>query len=270
MGDGMRGTYLTGGFGYYGEAMKASVPKSSYGTTYAYWQINMDQAYYSSFPMDYARRNFFHLKPIGASVVNYVVVLDAVDPVNSIAVTEQFYIPKTGPTASDPEVSFTLANTKTMIRRIYPATGTIVSNAAADGSGASDPSCVQCGSGMARITNSTTASSSAQFLGVVISMQGTGGSLPATTAISGASDTLKGVLIDDASVPRVVLAPVGNGTVSGTFTFDASPSRAAEYIISGLTVGTTYSVGKGGSTYTLTAGGGTYTVDANGVLRWAD
>ncbi|MFH1261852.1 MAG: DUF4402 domain-containing protein [Pseudomonadota bacterium] len=275
MGDGMRGTYLTGGFGYYGEAMKASVPKSSFDTTYAYWQINMDQAYHQTyFPLDYARRNFFHLKPItigaATSSVNYVVVLDGVDPVNSIAVTEQFYVPKTGPTVSDPDVSFTLTNTKTMIRRIYPTGGAIVSNAATDGSGASGPSCVQCGSGMARITNTFSASDSAQFLGVVISMQGTGGSLPTTTPISGASDAFKGVLIDDSNVPRVVLAPVGNGTVSGTFTFTASPSHAAEYIISGLTPGTIYSIEKAASTYTVTAGAGTCTADSSGVLRWTD
>jgi hypothetical protein len=268
------GSYLTGGFGFYGEAETCSIPGLSTGTTYAAWQSNLDGAYRSDiYPVSYVRRNFFHLKPItigaATSSINYVVVIDAVKPTNSIAVTEQFYVPKTSPTVADPNVSFTLTNTKTLIRRIYPTGGTIASANVTDASAISD--CIQCGSGMARVTNPDSASSNLHNLGVVLSMQGTSGTLPTTTAISGDSGNFIGVLIDDANVARIVLARKDNTTKSATtFTFVAAPSTPAEYVILGLTPTTTYSVGKVGTTYTLTAGGGTYTVDANGGLRWSD
>lgn len=276
LGDGYVGANLTGGFGTYGTASTASISKYSYAASYAYWHMNLDSAYVAAtYPLAYARRNFWHLKPVtvgaATSTINYVVVIDGVDPTNSIAVTEQFYVPKTDPTVSDPDVSFSLTNTKTMIRRIYPTGGTIASANVTDNSGTSSTACVQCGSGMARVTNPTAASADARNLGVVISMQGTSGSLPTTTAINGASGALVGVLIADANVPRVVLGPSGNGTVSGDFTFDVSPAADAEYVIAGLTAAEKYNISCVGGTCTMDQdASGTNTVDANGVLRWTD
>lgn len=261
-------SYLTGGFGVYGQASTCTIPKYSYGATYAYWHENLDSAYRSDiFPVALVRRNFFHFKPIGAATNNYVFILDAVDPTNSITETQQFYVPKDSPTVSDPDVSFTLTNTKTMIRRIYPTGGTISSANVTSGATAG----VYQATGMARVTNATTASTALQQLGVVISMQGTGGSLPATTAINGASGALVGVLINDSTYSRIALAPAGSGTVSGTFTFDANPTGTnKEYVIAGLTAGTLYTVARVVNTFTMTAGAGPITVDSMGVARWTE
>lgn len=269
-GDGLVSGAYTAGFPRYGGAATCTIPNYSYGATYAYWHENLDAGYHSTFPMTAVRRNFWHLKPItigeASSAVNYVVVMDWMDPEDAMAVAEQIFVPKNSPTVSDPDVTFTLTNTKTMIRRIYG--DAITAANVTDRSAISD--CIQCGSGMAKVSISS-GSAASHFLGFVVSMQATDGSLPTTTAINGATSTLTGVLIDDAAVARVVLGPAGTGTVTGDFTFDASPSTAAEYVIAGLTPGEKYDVSEDGGTYTMDEDeGGAMTVDAMGVLRWTD
>jgi hypothetical protein len=265
------GSYQNASMPLRGEATNAicSFPKYSYAASYAYAHANLDEAYHrTAFPIAYARRNFFHIKPLAPSTNNYLVIIDGVDPTNSITETQNFFVPKTSPTVADPDVSFTLTNTKTIIRRIYPTGGTIASTNVTDNS--ADSQCIQCGSGMAKVTNATSASAGAQNLGVVITQQGTSGSMPTTTAISGASSALIGVVIRDDYYHRAVLAPAGNGTVAGvTFTvnWEEVLDIPVQWIIAGLTAGTKYNYAFTGGVTTFTQNaGGTYTVDANGVL----
>jgi hypothetical protein len=271
------GGAVTGGLPGYGSESTCTIPWLSQGATYAAWQANLDSAYQdATFPVSYVRRNFVHLKPMSPSVINYVVLMDAASTTASIATKQQIYVPKTSPTVADPDVSFSLTNTKTMIRRIYPTGGTITGNAVTDysnpvnsGFSASYGSeCLQCNSGMNRIDNPDSAANT-HFLGVVMSMQGTGGSLAATTAISGASNALKGVTIADTPL-RTVLVSATASAVSGTFTFTGHTGTGGEFVIMGLTAGTLYTLSGTAPDFTMTAGSGPITVDANGVARFTN
>ena len=263
MGTGMVGTTLTGGFPTWGYDSNASLEKFSYGDTWAAWQANLDEAYQTtSYPMSYVRRNFVHFKPISGSP-NFVVLIDAVAPTNSITVKQFVHVPNNSPTLSDPLVTSTLANTRTLIKRIYGDALTV--DAVTDGSAVSD--CIQCGSGMSRVVNSS-AAATYHLLGLVLSMQGTSGTMPTTTAINGASGQLVGVLIAD-TIPKIALVSKDDQILgAATFTFTASPAASPEIVISGLTAGTKYDYSVGGSTHTLTLNQstGALTVDADGVL----
>lgn len=268
------GSYLTGGWGLYGQSSTCTFSRTSYGTTFAFYHANLDSALRSDyFPVSYIRRNVFHLKPItisgSTSAINYVVVLDAVDPTNSIAVAQQFYVPKTSPTVSDPDVSFTLTNTKTMIRRVY---GTAISgNSITDSSGTASSQCIQCGSGMNRVLNTSNAASY-HFIGAVLSMQGTSGALPTTGVFATADTSHNGVKIDDADVARIVLVPKDNTlTKSATFTYDVTWSAShSEHLVCGLVAGDKYDVSYSSPTMTWTKNNpaGAITIDSGGCGRY--
>ena len=276
LGDGLVGGNQTGGMPLYGADQTCSIAKSSYGATYAYAHLNLDGAYVAgTFPVSYVRRNIVHLKPItiggASSTVNYVVVLDALSPTNAITAAQQWHVPATSPTISDPTVTMTLTNTRTIIQRVYPtgatiAAGTSVSDLTADSS------CPQCGTGIKQVRITDTADTY-HFLGSVITMQGTSGTMPTLTAINGDSGNFVGVLVGDGNVPRIVLVRKDNSTKSNaTWTFGSTAHSGTEYIIAGLTSGSRWDHAFATPTHTMTynAGSGAITADSMGVARFTD